>query len=252
MTLHRDESLSVLDVRCTCEAGRTDEEETSSFELVLPLSGALRRRASTGGKSIVDAAFGYATRPGTAQEIAHLTDGDRCIAILPSEGLADELGLADGRAPWQVPVTRELQRLIATGLSRCSAEDGLRRSEVWTAVVAGTRAPDPPGGSSTQRTLVVERVREVIHADPTRSWTVRTLAAAVGYQQHHLSRVFKALMGVGLSEYRERVRLGRAMVLLRDGMAVTDVAHALGYCDAAHLCRRAKRALGVGPSSLRG
>jgi AraC-like DNA-binding protein len=54
-----------------------------------------------------------------------------------------------------------------------------------------------------------------------------------------------------LSGYRDRVRLGRALALLRDGMAIGEVAVDLGYYDHAHLTRRVTQLLGVPPSALR-
>jgi hypothetical protein len=50
---------------------------------------------------------------------------------------------------------------------------------------------------------------------------------------------------------RGRVRLGRGMALLRDGMPVAEVAADLGYFDHAHLTRRATQVLGVPPSAFR-
>ena len=231
-------------------AGTVEEEETTSFEVVVPLRGALRRHSGE-GKSLVDAAIGYVAGPAMVQEIRHVSDGDRCVAVVPSERLADELGLDTWTSRWQVPVTHDLHASLASALATLESDDTLRTSEAWIAVLLAVRSGDDQNGVSPQRSSVVARVREVINADPGHPWTVPSLAALVGYQQHHLSRVFKAVMGVGLSDYRDRVRLGCAMALLRDGMSVTDVAHSLGYCDSGHLARRAKGVLGVSPSRLR-
>jgi AraC-like DNA-binding protein len=96
----------------------------------------------------------------------------------------------------------------------------------------------------------VRRAREAILDDPGAVWTVPTLAAIAGYAPHHLSRVFRSTTGMTVSEYRERVRLGCAIAMLRDGNPVVDVASHLGYCDQAHLARRASEVLGLPPSSL--
>lgn len=209
------------------------------------------RRHSRDGACLVDPAIGYVAGPATVQEIRHVSDGDRCIAVLPSERLADELGLDAWTSRWHVPVTHDLHASLAAALATMEPGDMLRRSEAWIAVLLAVRSGDDRTEVSMHRSSVVARVREVINAEPGHPWTVQSLASLVGYQQHHLSRVFKAVMGVGLSDYRDRVRLGCAMALLRDGMSVTDVAHSLGYCDSAHLARRAKGVLGVSPSRLR-
>jgi hypothetical protein len=91
--VHRDDSLVALDVRCTCAAGEHDEEETPpGLEVVLPLAGALVRRAGA-MTSLVDAAWAYLAQPSTPHEIVHVSDGDRCVALAPTEVLADELSL---------------------------------------------------------------------------------------------------------------------------------------------------------------
>jgi AraC-like DNA-binding protein len=87
--------------------------------------------------------------------------------------------------------------------------------------------------------------------DPGAAWTMRSLGSVAGYAPHHLSRVFRSTTGMTLSAYRDRVRLGRAITLLQDGMRVADVAADLGYVDHAHLTRRATHLLGVAPSAFR-
>jgi AraC-like DNA-binding protein len=253
--VYRDDSLVTLDVRCTCAAGENDEEETpAGFEVVIPLAGALVRRAGA-VTSPVDAAWGYVARPRTPHEIVHVTDGDRCIALAATEVLADELCL-DIRAAstsWVVPVDRSCHRRLSHALATAARRDELASSEAWLAVLAGLAAAPRSQRNSrgAQREAAVARVREAIVTSPGTAWTVRSLGSVAGYAPHHLSRVFRATTGMSLSDYRDRVRLGRAMALLQDGMPVADVAADLGYFDHAHLTRRASRVLGVLPSAFR-
>lgn len=253
--VHRDDSLVTLDVRCTYAAGEQDEEETpAGFEVVVPLAGALVRRAG-GVTSLVDATCGYVARPRTAHEIVHVTDGDRCIALAPTEVLADELCL-DVRAAsgsWVVPVDRACHRRLSQAFATAARRDELASGEAWLALLSGLAAA--PGsqrnGRATQREAAVARVREAIVTAPGAAWTVRSLGSVAGYAPHHLSRVFRATTGMSLSDYRDRVRLGRAMALLKDGMPISEVAADLGYVDHAHLTRRASQVLGVLPSAFR-
>ena len=250
--LFRDGSLEASEVRCSCPAGRRDEELTPAFEAVFSLAGAFERRAGE-GRSLVDAAFGYVTRPGVAHEITHVTDGDRCLVVSPDAVLADELGL-DHRPAWVVPVDRALQRLLAHALSGSTSGDALVAGEAWLDVLARLGPPPtPPGtrGAAAQRTAAVARVREAIAVDPGARWETRTLGAVAGYAPQHLSRVFRATTGMTLGGYRDRIRLGRAVALVRDGMALADVAAALGFVDQAHLSRRAAQVLGAPPSAFR-
>jgi AraC-like DNA-binding protein len=253
--VHRDDSLVTLDVRCTCAAGEHDEEETPpGFEVVLPLAGALVRRAGA-MTSLVDAAWGYLAQPSTAHEIVHVSDGDRCVALAPTQVLADELGL-DARAAsasWVVPVDRSCHRRLSRAFATTARRDELASGEAWLSVLSGLAAAPRSERSSraAQHEAAVARVREAIVTAPGAAWTVRSLGSVAGYAPHHLSRVFRSTTGMTLSAYRDRVRLGRAMALLQEGMPVADVAADLGYVDHAHLTRRATQLLGMPPSAFR-
>jgi AraC-like DNA-binding protein len=251
--LHSGGCLDVLDVRCGCASGHRDEEETAGFELVVPLAGAFVRRSAQ-GEALVDSSFGYVAHAGGAQEITHVSDGDRCVALVPSPGVADAVGLGDGAASGVVPIDRRRQRLVARALAAPPA-DPLAGEEAWLGVLSGLSAPAGSWRPSTRtqpaRRDAVRRVREAILDDPGAAWTVPALAEVAGYAPHHLSRVFRSVTGTTVSEYRERVRLGAAITLLRDGQPVADVAARLGYCDQAHLARRAGEVLGLAPSALR-
>lgn len=243
----------MFDVRCGCAAGHRDEEETADDELVVPLAGAFARRSAQ-GEALVDSGFGYVAHAGGSQEITHLTDGDRCVALQPSPDLADAIGLGGGAAVGVVPIDRRRQRLVARALATPPV-DPLADEEGWLGVLSGLSAPDgswrPSPRTQPGRRDAVRRVREAILDDPGAAWSVPALAAVAGYAPHHLSRVFRSVTGTTVSEYRERVRLGAAITLLRDGHPVADVAGRLGWCDQAHLARRAGEVLGLAPSALR-
>lgn len=229
----QSDDLQVLDVRCSCPVGHVDEEEHAVFEVVLPTAGAYRRRGGA-----VDATSAYVGVPGTEQTIEHVTDGDRCIALLPSAVLADELGLDRG-----VHRQRGHDALLARCLVSPVSE------EHWLALASslvGDRSQ-----RRSDRSAAVGRVREAIAAEPGRPWRLRDLAAIAGYAPHHLSRVFRAETGTTITAHREQVRLAHALGLLADGMPIADVAATAGFADHAHLTRRASHALGVRPSQLR-
>src|SRR5688572_3713280 len=90
--VHRSAELRVFDVRCTAGAGDHADEESTGFEVVVPITGVYRRRTARGA-AVVDAAGGYVTAPGVAQRISHVSAGDRGVVLLPGERLADDLGL---------------------------------------------------------------------------------------------------------------------------------------------------------------
>lgn len=232
-TLLRTEDLHVLDVRCTCPSGTVEEETTAGFEVVFPTSGMYRRTGDD-----VDAATAYVGVPSADHRIEHVTDGDRCVAVLVSERLAGELGL-DG-AP--------LRRTSAHDRVVARARRGVDE-ETWLDAIAPV--PGARRAASDAHRRAVTRVREAVAADPGGPWTLRSLALIAGYAPHHLSRVFRACTGTTVTEHRDRVRLARAAELAADGMRLADVAAACGFADHGHLTRRASRVLGVVPSRLR-
>ncbi|GAA2334555.1 hypothetical protein GCM10010170_014070 [Dactylosporangium salmoneum] len=59
-------------------------------------------------------------------------------------------------------------------------------------------------------------------------------------------------MGVPITRYRNRVRLGWALDRIEDGATdLAAIAADLGFSDQAHLCRTARQHLGHSPAALR-
>ena len=76
------------------------------------------------------------------------------------------------------------------------------------------------------------------------------LASALNLTPHQLAR-FMRPMGVRPSELRELAMLQAAVKLMIGPATLTEIAHHVGYADAAHLSRSFVRATGVAPSLMR-
>ena len=75
-------------------------------------------------------------------------------------------------------------------------------------------------------------------ADDPQAATLVGLACHLGVSPYHLSRVFTAHMGTGLTRYRNRVRVSRALHRLHHGENdLARLAIELGFADQAHLTR---------------
>jgi AraC-like DNA-binding protein len=232
-TLLRTDDVHVVDVRCSCPAGAVEEETTPGFEVVFPTSGMFRRDGVD-----IDAASTYVGRPGVEQRVEHVTAGDRCVAVLVNDRLADELAL-DRRS-----IVRTARHDHVVARSRRGVGE-----ETWLDVLSADS--DGPRPASAAHRAAVSRVREAIAGEPGAPWTMRALATVAGYGPHHLSRVFRACTGTTVSAHRDRVRLAQAAELAADGMPLADVAAACGFADHGHLTRRARAVLGTVPSRLR-
>jgi AraC-like DNA-binding protein len=73
------------------------------------------------------------------------------------------------------------------------------------------------------------------------------LAGAVGLSPFHAARLFAQSTGLPPHAWRNQVRLQRALVPLRAGVSVTEVAAASGFTDQSHFTRHFRRMFGVPP-----
>ena len=79
---------------------------------------------------------------------------------------------------------------------------------------------------------------------------LRDVAAAVGFSEGHLSRLFSAQVGVPFSEYPVNVRLRHAKeLLLNTDQSVSEIALATGFSNGDYLSSCFRRREGLTPST---
>lgn len=99
---------------------------------------------------------------------------------------------------------------------------------------------------------IVGAAREAFAADVPETATLTSLAAYLGVSPYTLSRAFTRELGVSLTHYRNRVRVGRALDRLEDGApSLAELAADLGFADQAHLTRTIRRHVGHTPTAVR-
>ncbi len=96
--------------------------------------------------------------------------------------------------------------------------------------------PDRP---RALQALLAERLAEPPDLDE--------MAEQVGLSKYHLLRAFKKATGLSPRQWSMQLRTRRALGLLRRGLAVGEVAHALGFADQSHLTRYFTSAYGISP-----
>lgn len=95
-------------------------------------------------------------------------------------------------------------------------------------------------------------VKEYIHENLNQPLNRDILATVAGFSVPHLHRIFKAAMGVSMSEYTRELRLERAGYKLRMGaIDIAEVALAAGYQTHATFGKAFKRQYGLSPSDFR-
>lgn len=73
------------------------------------------------------------------------------------------------------------------------------------------------------------------------------VAGYVNFSRYYFLRVFSTAVGMPPHAYLESVRIGKAKLLLEQGMSLNQVAHESGFSDQSHFTNRFKRFIGVTP-----
>jgi AraC-like DNA-binding protein len=82
------------------------------------------------------------------------------------------------------------------------------------------------------------------------SLAISRLAAQLEVSERHLSRRFKAMFGTGPKQFARLVRVEKAVDARREGFQWTDVAHACGFSDQAHLIHDFHAITGAAPEDM--
>jgi AraC-like DNA-binding protein len=254
-------------VRCREEhTGWSPPEPGHRHGVVLVRSGGFRRRGRR-GETWTDRALGYVTMPGEEQRFAHPAGGDECTAIHVSPRLwrdlvGDSVGptavYVDGRLELahrlllrtarggdpDFAVAERLIGLLAGAIQRSGQSDRIaRRAE---------RADRAAAGRATADRAVADAAREALTADHPSARGLLPLADLLGVSPYRLSRVFHRHVGVPLTRYRNRLRVGAALHRLEHGEpSLAALATELGFADQAHLTRTVRAEVGETPHRVR-
>lgn len=236
--------------------GWSPVERRTGHTLVLPRRGRFRRAA--GGVVVdVDSTVGYVGRPLDEERFAHPAGGDVCTAV----SVSGELWMAmagDRAVASAVYVDAELalaHRLLVRASGRGDVAFGVAERLVTllaAAVRRVARGTVPVSAGSPADRALVDAARAAIVADHPAAGGLMPLAALLGASPYRLSRAFSRELGVSLTRYRNRVRVGRALDRLEAGD--TDggrLAAELGFADQAHLCRTVREHVGHSPTAVR-
>jgi AraC-like DNA-binding protein len=139
--------------------------------------------------------------------------------------------------PDAIAVEETLTRVVDRAVRAALARHGIRRRERET--------------TSQARHALVEAAKAVLTERMAERLTLSDVAHAVHASEFHLARVFRAQTGFTLHEYRNQLRLRRALELVEDGRGLVCVACEVGYASHSHLTDSFRRAFGLAPSEAR-
>jgi AraC-like DNA-binding protein len=98
----------------------------------------------------------------------------------------------------------------------------------------------------------IGRALTLVHRDPSRDWTVASLAREVAMSRSAFAARFTDLVGEPAMRYVTRWRMQLALSALEDeGASIKQLAAQLGYDSEAAFSRAFKRVLGVSPGQVR-
>jgi AraC-like DNA-binding protein len=224
----------------------SDAEVPGEHRLVLVRSGRFRR-TSTQGATDLDPTLGYVSQPGVEERFAHPAGGDVCTSISISPARWEALCRAGERSDFYVDARVDLahRRLLATG---CDPDYAL--VEQLLALLSSTVGLLPAGPAGQQ--ALVAAAREAILAEDPAAEGLFSLADHLGVSPYRLSRAFPREIGISVTRYRNRVRVGRALERLEQGArSLALLAADLGFADQAHLTRTVREHTGHTPAALR-
>ncbi len=90
-----------------------------------------------------------------------------------------------------------------------------------------------------------------MHGRPADPWTIETLARSAGMSRSSFASKFRATVGETPLDYLTRLRMDRARALIRDGVAIAEVANQVGYDSAISFTRAFGRVTGTTPGGYR-
>jgi AraC-like DNA-binding protein len=250
---------------CRCCAGVADpavEEVHSAFSVTLVERGAFtyrthagRARLSAGWLMLGNGGDGYAC----SHEDGDGT-GDDCVALSLSEPVLDSvlsaLGAGGARLRFDracLPPVPRVTALLQT--LRDGGNEGFALEEAALAAVASVHAALHETGLPAPLSRDDDRARAaMLHMDAhgMQELSLDDLARAVDLSPFHLLRVFRQAIGITPHQYLMRVRLQRAITLLRDTrLPIIDIAFASGWADLSNFNRAFRRELRCSPRELR-
>lgn len=96
------------------------------------------------------------------------------------------------------------------------------------------------------------KAKEIIDHNYHQNLTLEEIARSVSISPFYFCRLFREELGVSFTEYLTKVRLGKAVELLAQGLSVKECCFALGYNDPNYFSRIFRKYYQVSPSEYRG
>jgi AraC-like DNA-binding protein len=238
-------------------------ERASRTHLVFPYRGTYVRHVDS-DDAVADASQVLFFNAGEDYRISHPNPGgDASLSMTLDEVLLREIAPAELLLPSE-PLRFRQTRLridpraqVLVALLRHSLREGVAEplEGESLALTLAHRALAPrtthAAGASQARQRLVDRAKLVLVRDLARRWTLAEVAAEVGVSAVYLTQSFHQVEGVPLYRYQLRLRLARALDLLRDYEDLAALGMELGFSSHSHFTAAFQKMYGRTPSEFR-
>lgn len=129
-------------------------------------------------------------------------------------------------------------------------QQGFSEAEARQLASVFCRSIFPASGADVKFDRRIALTLEYLHAELDHRVTIPELSSAVSLSPSRLEHLFREQVGISISRYLLWTRLKKALEMMSPGTSLTDVAHAVGFADSAHLSRTFRRLIGIPPSTL--
>ncbi|MFJ6075245.1 helix-turn-helix domain-containing protein [Streptomyces sp. NPDC093065] len=152
--------------------------------------------------------------------------------------------------PRTITMTPLLESLL-THLARTDLDDAARaRAE---SVVFDVLQPSerqftlrlPPGDGR------IDAIAEALLADPADHRSLEEWARTLGISDRTITRAFRQTTGLSFAQWRQLLRVHRALALLSEGFDVMTVSETLGYAQPSSFIAAFRRVMGTTPGNVR-
>jgi AraC-like DNA-binding protein len=144
------------------------------------------------------------------------------------------------------PLLRELIK----ALTRDPPDDAAEQSRLRGVLADQLRAaPQHALPVPVPSSPVLKNACAILQSDPGDPSSLADLARAVHVSERTLSRLFRSDVGLTYPQWRRRLRLSHALVLLADGVSVTATAHKCGWSSVSAFIETFRSAFGYTPGA---
>ena len=228
--------------------------------VVFPRRGVYHRRYD-GFEHVVDGNTGYFRRPlaeaAMAVPAVPAAHSYRGTVVDVDESVLDQLpALTEVTGPLQITPPMHLTHLLLRRSIAGGADDfavSMALVELLGLAVSGAGSPSwhPRMSTALSHRRIAGQACELLQ-EGCADLSLIDVARAVAVSPFHLTRIFRRVTGVTMTQYRSRLRVHAALERIDCGESdLSTIAASIGFADHSHMTRTIVAQLGQTPTALR-